>query len=72
MKQGNTIKRLYRSEKDRKLTGLCAGLAEYFNIDVTIVRILVLGIIILSGILPGTALYFITSLITPTEGASHA
>ncbi len=40
----NQPKRLYRSTKDRMLAGICGGLAEYFNIDPTVVRLLaVLG-----------------------------
>jgi phage shock protein C len=43
MPNGNT-KRLYRSEDDRMIAGVCAGLAEYVDIDPTIVRLLfVLG-----------------------------
>ena len=33
-------KRLYRSKTDRKLAGVCGGVAEYFNIDPTIVRVI--------------------------------
>ena len=33
-------KKLYRSKKNEKLCGVCAGIAEFFNIDPTIVRIL--------------------------------
>jgi len=33
------MKRLYRSEKDVKVFGICGGIAEYFGIDPTIVRI---------------------------------
>lgn len=36
---GNEIKRLYRSRDDRMLSGVCAGLAEYFEIDPTVVRL---------------------------------
>jgi len=44
MPNGNT-KRLYRSEDDRMIAGVCAGLAEYVDIDLTIVRLLfVLGL----------------------------
>ena len=32
-------KRLHKSESDKKLCGVCGGIAEYFNIDVNIVRI---------------------------------
>jgi len=34
------IKRLYRSEKDKVLGGVCAGIADYFEIDLVIVRVL--------------------------------
>jgi len=44
MPNGNT-KRLYRSEDDRMIAGVCAGLADYVDIDPTIVRLLfVLGL----------------------------
>ena len=44
MSNGNT-KRLYRSRDDRMIAGVCAGLAEYIDIDPTIVRLLfVLGL----------------------------
>lgn len=33
-------KKLYRSTTDRKIAGVCAGVAEYLNIDVTVVRVL--------------------------------
>lgn len=33
------MKKLYKSSTDRKISGVCAGIAEYFNIDPTIVRI---------------------------------
>lgn len=33
-------KRLYRSRKDSKLFGVCGGIAEYFNTDPTIIRLL--------------------------------
>lgn len=33
-------KKLYRSEKNRKIGGVCGGLGEYLNIDPTLVRLL--------------------------------
>jgi phage shock protein C len=40
----NQPKRLYRSNKDRMLAGICGGLGEYLNVDTTIVRLVaVLG-----------------------------
>ena len=43
-------KRLYRSITDRRIGGVCGGLAEYFNIDSTIVRLLfVIGLLLAGG-----------------------
>ncbi|MEJ2411425.1 MAG: PspC domain-containing protein [Anaerolineales bacterium] len=33
-------KRLYRSQDDRMIAGVCGGIAEYFNVDPTLVRLL--------------------------------
>ncbi|MEA4912296.1 MAG: PspC domain-containing protein, partial [Oscillospiraceae bacterium] len=46
------MKKLYLSKTDKKLFGVCGGIAEYFNIDSTIVRIvtLVLGVCYGAGI----------------------
>ncbi|NQU04787.1 MAG: PspC domain-containing protein [Calditrichaeota bacterium] len=35
-----TFKRLYRSEEDRLLAGICGGLGEYFSIDPVIIRLI--------------------------------
>lgn len=46
----NQPKKLYRSKTDRHIGGVCGGLAEYFNIDSTIVRLLfVLGLLLVGG-----------------------
>jgi phage shock protein PspC (stress-responsive transcriptional regulator) len=46
----NQGKRLYRSLTNRTIGGVCGGLAEYFNIDPTIVRLLfVLGLLLVGG-----------------------
>ena len=56
-------KKLYRSRKDRMIAGVCGGLADYFNIDVTWVR-LIFVLLFLAG---GCALliYLIMWLIVP-------
>jgi phage shock protein C len=63
------MKRLVRSATDKKLSGLCAGIADYVSIDVTVVRLIVLTIVILTGVFPGLLLYIIASVITPVEGS---
>jgi len=56
-------KKLYRSRTDRMLTGVCGGLAEYFAIDATIVRILFAVFALAGG--PGLILYIILALVMP-------
>lgn len=57
-------KKLYRSETDKKLCGVCGGLAEYFNIDPTIIR-LIWAIGTLCSIGFGLLLYLAAALIIP-------
>lgn len=46
------VKRLYRSKTDRMIGGVCGGLAEYFNVDPVIVRLLfLLGLTCVGGTL---------------------
>ena len=55
------VKKLYRSKIDRIFAGVCGGVAEYFNIDVTIVRIITLILIFFKGI--GLFFYFICLIV---------
>ena len=61
------VKRLYRSRRERKLAGVCAGLGEYLGVDPTIVRILYLLGTIITGFFPGIFIYFAMALIMPVE-----
>lgn len=61
-----TKKKLTRS-KDRILAGVCGGMAEYFGIDATIVRIGYVLISILSVAFPGIIVYLILMLIMPNS-----
>ncbi len=58
-------KRLYLSNTDRKLAGVCGGIAEYFGIDPTIVRVLWIICSLLFG--SGILAYFICWLIIPRQ-----
>lgn len=48
-------KRLILKEKGKKITGLCAGLAEYFDIDVTVVRLIVIVLALTTWLFPTRA-----------------
>ena len=54
-------KKLYKSVKDRKLTGVCGGIAEYFDIDSNIVRIVWLILVLCAG--TGLLAYIIFAII---------
>jgi phage shock protein PspC (stress-responsive transcriptional regulator) len=56
-------KRLYRSTSDRKIAGVCGGIAEYFDIDSTWVRIIFLILLFLG--LFGLLLYLIFWICAP-------
>lgn len=59
-------KKLYRSRSDRMLTGLCGGIAAYFNIDSTLVRI---AFVILEFMTAGLLIigYIIVAIIVPKQ-----
>jgi len=58
-------KKFYRSQTDKVLAGVCGGLAEYFNIDVLLIRLLFLVLIIAAG--GGLLAYIILWIITPEK-----
>lgn len=69
MENNANPKRLYRSD-NKMLCGVCAGIAEYFNIDPTIVRVGYLALSIFSAGFPGLVLYIILLLIMPQKADS--
>lgn len=60
-------KRLYRSRHEQILTGLCGGVAEFFNIDPTIIRVIWVIATLVTAVVPCCLAYFICSLIIPEE-----
>lgn len=56
-------KKLYRSRTQKMIFGVCGGLAEYFNMDPTIVRLIVVAISLFTGI--GLIAYLIAGLVIP-------
>ena len=59
------VKRLYRDIKNGKIAGVCAGIAEYFNIDVVIVRLLAIVLLFCGG--AGLVGYIAAWIITPVK-----
>jgi len=56
-------KRLYRSRRDKKIAGVCSGIAEYFNVDPTIIRLIWIALLLVAG--GGILLYLIAWFIMP-------
>ena len=59
------MKKLYKSRTDKKLCGVCGGLANYFEIDSTVVRLLWVLFTIFGG--AGILAYIIAALVMPNE-----
>jgi phage shock protein PspC (stress-responsive transcriptional regulator) len=58
-------RKLYRSRTNRKLAGVCAGLAQYFNADATLIRVLFVVLALLGG--PGILIYLLMWILVPEE-----
>lgn len=61
------MKKLYKSKTERKLAGVCGGIAVYFNIDPTIVRLIWAFVSVMSASVPGILIYAICALVIPDE-----
>lgn len=63
-------KKLRRSMKNNMICGVCAGIANYFNIDVTLVRVIwVVATVLLTAGLGGVIAYFIAAVLMPRDDA---
>lgn len=63
-----TTKRLYRSTTNKMIGGVCAGFSEYFNIDPTIVRIILVALALGCGF--GVLFYLLCWIIIPQKPVS--
>lgn len=61
------MKRLYRSKKERQISGVCGGIAVYFNIDPTIIRLLWVFVSLISAGVLGILIYIICAIVIPEE-----
>ena len=57
------MKKLFKSNTDKKISGVCGGIAEYFNIDSTLVRLIWAILSIWFG--AGIIIYIIAALVMP-------
>ena len=59
------MKQLYRSETNKQVAGVASGLADYFSVDVTLVRLLFVFFTLAGG--PGMLLYIALWIVMPKE-----
>ena len=60
----NTQKRMYRSTQERMFAGVCGGIAEYLDVDPTLVRLFFVALTLLSGG-QGLLIYIVLMLVVP-------
>ena len=58
-------KRLFKSKNDKKICGVCGGVANYFNLDSTVVRLAWVAFTLLGG--SGILAYIIAAIVIPEE-----
>ena len=58
-------KRLYKDSQNGKIAGVCAGLSEYFEIDVTLIRLIMVASLFIGG--AGLVFYVIAALVMPDK-----
>ena len=62
-------KKLYRSITDKKLAGVCGGLAEYLGMDVSIIRLIAVLAAVFAG--GGVLVYIIAALVIPEQPVQY-
>jgi phage shock protein C len=60
-------KKLYRSLNKKMFGGVCGGLAEHFDLDVSLVRLIFVGIALITALVPMLIFYIIAWIIIPLE-----
>ena len=58
-------KKLYKSNTEKKICGVCGGFAQYFSIDVTLVRLALVAFCLLGG--SGVLAYIIAAIVIPDD-----
>jgi phage shock protein C len=63
-------RKLYRSRSDRRLVGVCGGLAQFFGLDPTLIRVLFVVLAVLGG--SGIVVYLAMWVMVPNQPESMA
>lgn len=65
------MKKLHRSTTDKQIAGVIGGIAEYFEVDPTILRLVFLLITVFTGFVPGIVFYIVAALVMPKQPAGE-
>ena len=60
-------KKLYRSEDNKIFAGIIGGLGEYMDTDPTVLRLIFIFLVMVTGIIPGLLAYLISMLVVPKK-----
>lgn len=66
------MKRLYISTTDKKIFGVCGGIAEYVEADPTVIRLLWIVTTVITGVVPGIFAYIIAAIVMPKKTTAPA
>lgn len=66
------MKRLIKSQHNKRVSGVLGGIAEYFDIDATVVRVIFVFLLIFTGIIPCVIFYVLASLTMPRSESPRA
>jgi phage shock protein C len=61
------MQRIYRSETDKKIGGICGGFGEMYAIDPTILRLIVIFVALATGVLPVLITYIVGWIVIPKK-----
>ena len=64
------MKRLYLSQTDKKIAGICGGIAEYMEVDPTLVRLIAVVLAVVTGVVPLIIGYLVAWFIIPVKPSS--
>jgi len=60
-------KKIYLSNTDKKIAGVCGGIGETFDIDSTLIRLVWILITVVTGIVPGVLGYIVSWVVIPKK-----
>jgi phage shock protein PspC (stress-responsive transcriptional regulator) len=65
-------KRLYLSQHDKKLAGVCGGIGEFFGVDPTLIRLAWILFTALTAFIPGILAYIVAAMVMPSKARDEA